>query len=167
VAGGFRRRIGANERGAEALEFALVLPVFFLLVFGIVDFGYMINHDTMINNASREGAREGSQNISATALNDVKCVVRQALSTIETPLSSGDCAPAGTKIQVFVTCLKIDNTTPCTGTFPTDAVSGGTVVVKVDYAHSWITPVGATISRANGWPANTITLSKTTKMRIE
>ena len=154
----FRRKMGANERGAEAVEFALVVPFFLLLVFGVVDFGYMINRDTMVNNASREGAREGALN---PYLNAIKCTVRQALATIETPGVGADCLPGGTtKITVTITCRKPDNTN-CTGTFPTDAASGGTVVVKVDYTHSWITPVGSTIHPGG------ITLSKTTEMRIE
>jgi Flp pilus assembly protein TadG len=158
VAGGFRRRMGTNERGAEALEFALVLPLFMLLVFGIVDFGYMINRDTMINNASREGARAGAVNPN---LNAIKCVVRQALSTIETPGAGADCLPSGTpKVTITVTCRKPDNTS-CATPFPTDAVSGGTVIVKLEYTHMWITPVGGTI-RPGG-----ILLSKTTEMRIE
>src|SRR5450631_4836494 len=71
--------IGAHDRGAEAVEFALVVPIFLLLVFGIVDFGYMINHDTMINNASREGARTGAVNPTGDA---IKCTVRRALATV-------------------------------------------------------------------------------------
>jgi len=126
--------LGANERGAEAVEFALVVPLFLLLVFGVVDFGYMINRDTMVNNASREGAREGAVNSNQAA---IAVVVRQALATVE---------PVGTspsKITVTVTCRKPDDSA-CV-TFATDAVSGGTVIVKVDYQHSWITPVGSTV----------------------
>lgn len=157
VAGG--SVIQARERGAEAVEFALVVPVFLLLVFGVVDFGYMINRDTMINNASREGAREGALNPS---LNDIECTVRQALSPVETPVLqtvTPNCSPSTTLITVTVTCRKPGDVTPCT--MPTDAASGGTVIVKVDYRHSWITPVGSTI-RPGG-----IVLSRTTQMRIE
>ena len=134
MARSIRRAIGAHERGAEAVEFALVVPVLLLLVFGGIDFGYMINHDTMVNNASREGAREGAVNSNQAA---IAVVVRQALATVE---------PVGTspsKITVTVTCRKPDDSA-CV-TFATDAVSGGTVIVKVDYQHSWITPVGSTV----------------------
>jgi Flp pilus assembly protein TadG len=149
--------MGAHERGAEAVEFALVVPIFLLLVFGVVDFGYMINHDTMVNNASREGAREGSLN---PVLNAIECKVRQGLATVEPVGVAANCRPSPTTITVTITCRKVDNTS-CAGTFPTDATSGGTVIVKVDYTHSWITPVGSTI-RPGG-----ILLSKTTEMRIE
>jgi Flp pilus assembly protein TadG len=145
--------VGVRERGAEAVEFALVVPMFLLLVFGVVDFGYMINHDTMINNASREGARAGAFNPDQAAINTL---VRQSLTTVE---------PIGTspsKITVAVTCRTPSGSTLCNpNDHVTDAISGGTVIVTVTYAHSWITPVGSTIMPGG------ITLSKKTEMRIE
>jgi Flp pilus assembly protein TadG len=46
-----------KRRGAAAVEFAIVAPVFFLLVFGMVEFGRMVMVQQVITNASREGAR--------------------------------------------------------------------------------------------------------------
>lgn len=159
-------RMGAHERGAEAVEFALVLPVLLLLVFGTIDFGYAINRDTMVNNASREGAREGSLNPVA---NDIECTVRQSLSTVETPVLktvTANCDPGSLLIRVTVTCLKPD----LTGCVATESNSGGTVKVEVDYTHSWITPAGSLIQlvgHSSGAVPDDITLSKTTVMRIE
>lgn len=47
------------ETGASAVEFAIILPVLLLLVFGIIEFGFAIYDKTMITSASREGARAG------------------------------------------------------------------------------------------------------------
>jgi hypothetical protein len=159
VASFFHARLGAKERGAEAVEFALVVPWVVLLLCGVIDLGYMINRDTMVNNASREGAREGSYNPVA---NSIKCKARQSLTSIEAVGGAADCAPSPTKITVAVTCRKPGDVLPCT--FPTDAISGGTVIVKVDYVHSWITPLA---NFAGSFFSNNITLSKTTEMRIE
>jgi Flp pilus assembly protein TadG len=49
------------ERGAVAVEFAILLPVFLLLVFGIMDFGHAFYMKQMVSNASREGARYGTR----------------------------------------------------------------------------------------------------------
>lgn len=49
-----RRR---DDRGAAAVEFALVMPMLFLLVFGIVDFGRMWNMQLTVTHAAREGVR--------------------------------------------------------------------------------------------------------------
>jgi Flp pilus assembly protein TadG len=46
-----------NRKGAAAVEFAVVAPVFFLLVFGMIEFGRMVMVQQIITNASREGAR--------------------------------------------------------------------------------------------------------------
>ena len=49
-----------RRTGQAVVEFALVLPVFLLLVFGTIEFGraYLTLH--LLTNASREGARVGS-----------------------------------------------------------------------------------------------------------
>ena len=44
--------------GAATVEFAVVVPVFFLLVFGMIEFGRMVMVQQVITNASREGARQ-------------------------------------------------------------------------------------------------------------
>lgn len=41
------------------MEFALVLPVLLLILFGIIEFGLVMFDQAVITNASREGARAG------------------------------------------------------------------------------------------------------------
>lgn len=48
-----------NQAGAVAIEFALLAPLFLALVFGIVEFGYIMYAKSVITNASREGSRYG------------------------------------------------------------------------------------------------------------
>lgn len=48
-----------NERGAVAAEFALLLPVFLLILFGIIEFGMLMYGREVVTNAAREGARAG------------------------------------------------------------------------------------------------------------
>jgi Flp pilus assembly protein TadG len=50
-----------SEGGGVAVEFAILLPVFLLLVFGIVDFGHAWYMKQLVSNASREGARYGTR----------------------------------------------------------------------------------------------------------
>jgi Flp pilus assembly protein TadG len=42
------------------VEFALVVPVFMLLLLGMLEFGFLLNHNMTIAYASREGARAGA-----------------------------------------------------------------------------------------------------------
>ena len=50
----------ASERGAEVIEFAIILPVLLLITFGIVDFGFLFQRYIVLTNASMEGARIAS-----------------------------------------------------------------------------------------------------------
>ncbi|MEN0111963.1 MAG: TadE family protein [Planctomycetota bacterium] len=52
-----RGRSALVRRGASAVEFAIVAPVFFLVVLGIIEFGRMVMVQQVITNAAREGAR--------------------------------------------------------------------------------------------------------------
>lgn len=47
-----------DERGAAALEFALVLPILIMLVMGIIEFSRAYNAKEALQYAVREGARE-------------------------------------------------------------------------------------------------------------
>lgn len=47
----------APDRGAAAVEFALVLPLLLILIFGIIDFGRLLNAQIAVTEAAREGAR--------------------------------------------------------------------------------------------------------------
>ena len=48
-----------EQKGAVAVEFAIILPVLLLLTFGIIEFSVALYDKAMITNASREGARNG------------------------------------------------------------------------------------------------------------
>ena len=50
-----------RQQGGVAVEFALLLPVFLLLVFGTVDFGHAWYIKQELTTASREGARYGTR----------------------------------------------------------------------------------------------------------
>lgn len=49
-----------REDGAAAIEFALVLPLLLILVFGIIDFGRLLYTANTLTSAVREGARFAS-----------------------------------------------------------------------------------------------------------
>jgi Flp pilus assembly protein TadG len=48
-----------SHKGASAVEFAIVLPLLIVLIFGIIEFSVALYDKAMITNASREGARAG------------------------------------------------------------------------------------------------------------
>ena len=48
-----------DEQGGSLVEFAIVMPLLFVILFGIIDFGILLYDKAMITNASREGASAG------------------------------------------------------------------------------------------------------------
>lgn len=53
----FFRRI---RRGSNAIEFGLTAPVFFAIILGIMDYGWLFANQAGINNAASMGCREGA-----------------------------------------------------------------------------------------------------------
>lgn len=52
-----RRNSPVAERGAAAVEFALIVPALLLLIFGIADFSWVFNQQVSLSNAAREASR--------------------------------------------------------------------------------------------------------------
>ncbi len=48
-----------GQKGAAMVEFAIILPLLLVFVFGIIEFGLLLYNQQVITNASREGARYG------------------------------------------------------------------------------------------------------------
>ena len=48
-----------SQQGTSIVEFAFVAPLFFMLLFGIIEFSVILFDKATITNASREGARAG------------------------------------------------------------------------------------------------------------
>lgn len=89
----------ASERGAELLEFALVLPVLLVLVAGIVDFALMFRAFEIVTNAAREGARirvlPGYTNGDATARANAYLQAAGLTPTDAPVVSAAPVVPAG------------------------------------------------------------------------
>lgn len=92
-----------GERGASAVEFALVLPVLILVLGGIIDLGRFMFSAAIATNAAREGARLVVVDGSGFSLGNVNTRVRSAATGLdETRLSdpavtpSNGCASAST-----------------------------------------------------------------------
>jgi Flp pilus assembly protein TadG len=132
-----------EDRGASAVEFALVVPLLLAVLFSIIDLGFAINRYTVLNNATREGVRAASLSASKS---EVDKVVNDSLSDLKG------------KVTVTVSCK-----TPLGGTcgsWDANHTSGGVAVVTATYEHGWLTPMGKAVS-------SVLTLSKTSQMRIE
>ena len=55
-----RRGSGERSRGQSMVEFALVLPIFLLMLFGLIDMARIVYFNSTLSQAAREGARTAS-----------------------------------------------------------------------------------------------------------
>ena len=131
-------------RGQALVEFAIILPVFFLVVAGMFDFGLGIYSDLTLVNAAREGARLGVIDPGNTSA--IEDRVREMAGNLD-----------DSKLNVTVACEReIDGYfTACTSPMwlPGDATK-----VTVDYKYSVFFPLLF---------GTEIALSSESKMRIE
>jgi Flp pilus assembly protein TadG len=128
-----------REEGAAAVEFALVLPILILILFGIIEFGFALYNKEVITNASREGARAGIVQAPKLTETAVKDVAKDYLASAGWDKTKADVSVTG-----------------AAGSFPNSL----TVTVNYPYSFSVLPNFIAGFSKD-------ITLSATTVMRHE
>lgn len=64
---GFRSRAGGRQRGAAAIEFALVFIIFFLVLYGIISYGVVFAIQHSLTHAANEGARAAVKDVGSMA----------------------------------------------------------------------------------------------------
>jgi Flp pilus assembly protein TadG len=105
-------RKSKSERGAVAVEFAIVLPIFLLLVLGIVEFGRAFNIQVSLSEAAREAARYAAVHCTEAGYDEDDAMAVAVSAAPSVPLAStdvdiqytgdGTCA-AGNNVEVTVT----------------------------------------------------------------
>jgi hypothetical protein len=106
----------SRNRGQGLTEFAIILPIFMLIVLGIFDLGRVIFYYSTIHNAAREGARYG-----AIKHCDTTGIINRAR---EFSIGLGDA----------VTVTPIVDLSPPPDSYPEQ------IVVTVEYNFSTVTP---------------------------
>ena len=106
-----RTRRARGERGAAAVEFALVVPILLLLVFGIIDYGAVYADSISARNGVREAARQGVvSNFGGTGLDGVRAQAKSNIGAISGTASVKVYAPDGwVKGKPLIVCAKIPN----------------------------------------------------------
>jgi hypothetical protein len=75
-----------REDGVAAVEFALILPVLFLILFGVLEFGRVWSQYQLFQGAAREGAR------CAAVASTSTCVVQTRINQASEPYTASPVA---------------------------------------------------------------------------
>ena len=82
-----------RDRGQSLVEFALVFPIFMLLVFGVIDGARLVYTNSQLGQAAREGARVAAVEAILMWSSDPTCVASESLITSARP--GAHVCPAG------------------------------------------------------------------------
>lgn len=82
-----------DERGAAALELALILPIFVMLAFGIIAFGVGYNQQLVVTRAAREAARTMAVTDSSAAATAAALNAADSLDAGQLSVSLTGCGP--------------------------------------------------------------------------
>ena len=146
-----RVEVRRRASGQSLTEFALILPVILLVLFGVFDFGRAIYAYNAVSNAAREGGR-------TAIVNQTPADVRARAITQATALgingASVSCPPAGAS----GVCVEFKNAALTATCSP--VALGCVAVITVKYSMTPLTPIIGSIIGA-------LPITSTTKQAIE
>jgi len=154
-------KILKNQKGTSIVEFAIILPLLIILIFGMVEFSVLFYDKAVITNASREGARGG--------------IVYRADPTIlppNDPYDPFDCTQIGNVVNTYLGNHLVTfggataASTACQhGTPPSNgicAASGDSLIITVTYNYTFLL-----LPNFLNFLSSPFTLTAVTTMRCE
>lgn len=133
------KNITNNQLGSSMVEFAILVPVLMLIVFGVINFGIQFYDQAMVTNAAREGARWGSIHTTLNTANPLisTTCARNALSVTYPPASA--CDAAANYLSSFL--ISFGAPTIVINSFssdPTGGTSGSLITTTVTYSYTGV-----------------------------
>ena len=139
-------RLRASEHGQSLVEFSMILPIFLILVFALVDFGRGFYTWQVVTNAAREGARAAA--------------VQSDAATVDSKIYSSFCSSYPSKCALDTTKMTITKTN-------VQGARGSEASVDIKYAFSYVTPIGSFMKFIGGGSLAAPTISAHSSMRLE
>jgi len=109
-----------NQKGAAAVEFAIILPLLLILLFGMIEFGIILYDKAMITNASREGARAGIVYVPDDERSDAE--IQTGVTTVVNNYCSSYLITFGASSTINTTAIR----------------AGGNLTVRVTYQYDFL-----------------------------
>ena len=147
---GRRRR----DRGQALVEYAILLPMFLLILFGMLEFGFVFQHKLTLEYATREGARTGAALANGGSTNcpsgtfdpdpNIVAAVERVLTSPGSPIASNIASVS--QIQIYKATASgtpvgasTTNTWTYTGPGTGPVVDGVALVFSRSGAQNWTT----------------------------
>lgn len=126
-----------QRRGANAVEFALMLPVLISFLLGIIDFGWYFSQQAIVTNCVREGARTGAltkQDANLLPVPAAEARLTQCLTdgNVGTPNNTPLVALSGAAPDQLVTVTVTVPYTRITGLIPMPPTLNGQVIMRME-----------------------------------
>lgn len=123
-----------RSRGQAVVEFALVVPVFLMLLAGMIDFGIGLYDYMVIISAARDGARVAANTCSSTTTPCVTDITTRVVAASGGLLTAAD---------VSVTCATAASPATFTAAICNSgtAKGGGSVIARASYTYHMIWPL--------------------------
>lgn len=175
-----RRRPG---RGQALVEFVLILPVFLMILMGMLEFGVAYDHRTAMAYAVREGARVGAtmgnggsypNTVDPTILEAVQRgltdpILVENIASIEIFKADTNGQPSGSSSNKYDRFGNVIGTIGWPATSRVPGLTGDSIGVRVRYDFHPETPLGNLLGLFFGGnpPYTTIPMVDTTVMHLE
>jgi Flp pilus assembly protein TadG len=142
-------RFVRSERGTALVEFALIAPLLFFLVFGIIEFGRALNYYNDLTQLSGQAARAAivSRNPDGSAVGTANADCPANNQTIQCQIAKTYPTDAELKSGISVCLGALDNATGQITTPSTAPAIGDPVTVRTKFKFHFLTTLfGATIT---------------------
>lgn len=139
-------RLRKTEAGQALVEFTLILPIFLLLLFAIVDFGRGFYTWLLVTNAAREGARVAA--------------VQSDSATINARIYNSFCDNYPSSCGLNPSKLTINKTN-------VQGSRGSAVKIDLSYNFQFATPIGGILNIVTGGNMTAPTITAHSSMRLE
>ncbi|MCK9518276.1 MAG: pilus assembly protein [Dehalococcoidia bacterium] len=135
-----------TEAGQSLVEFAMVLPMFLLMLFALVDFGRGFYTWLVVTNAAREGARAAAVQLDQPAVYD------------KIYNSFCDSYPSNCSLEPGRMSITPNNI---------QGRRGEEVTIRIAYDFGYVTPIGDILRFVSGGTLTEPTITATSSMRLE
>ena len=123
-----------SDRGAAAVEFALVLPILMMLVFAIIGFGFLFAQNLALSNSARQAARYGV--VQNRTCNSLVTEAQQSAQPLVTLPAAGIVVTRGLTAAAATNICALGTKMPCEG-----SAAGDNIYVSLTFTADVLVPI--------------------------